>query len=118
MTAPTYDRGDVVDGPNQFGPGDRPYICLTDTGHPFNNEEAVWVVVSKTPRSVAIELTSSEFAKGGLRIDPSYANPWNLVTIKNADMGSFQGVLTDDVIEEIQRQAAAYIIPQEFPGRP
>lgn len=105
-----YDRGAVVKGPDLFGGHDhRPYVCLTDDAHPFDDEESLYTTVTTTRRSAAIPLTESDFVSGGLPQE-SYVNPWTVTSIRHADMADVEGHLTDATLEKIAREAADYIL--------
>lgn len=104
-----YARGDVVKGPDPFGASRyRPWVCLTDRSHPFIDQEGLFSAVTTTERSVAIELTSADFASGGLS-RKSYTNPWTVVTIKNADISKKEGELIDSTTDAIASAAAGFI---------
>ena len=102
-------RGSVMKGPDLFADHDyRPYVRLSDDSHPFGDEEALYVAVTTTPRSVAVSLTESDFAAGSLPKD-SYANPWTVVPIRHADIQAKEGQLTRRKTNEIAREAANYL---------
>ena len=104
-----YDRGAVVKGPDLFADYDyRPYVCLSDDTHPFNDEEALYAAVTTTRRAVAIPLTDDDFTTGGLPRE-SYVNPWTIATIRHADIQHEEGRLVDATIETIAQEAAGYI---------
>lgn len=105
----SYSRGEVVKGPDLVGPHDhRPYVLISTTDHPFQDEEGLWVTVTTTGRSRAIPLGNDDFHSGGLD-KPSFASPWNVATIKFADMGKREGVLKDDVVRQIVTDVGFYI---------
>lgn len=107
-----YTRGDVVKGPNHFSSDpNRPYVALSNETHPFSDEEAIYAVVTSTARSDAIPITGGDFQSGSLRLDPSYASPWALVTLKHDDILDQEGVLTDQTTKRIAGNAAHYINP-------
>lgn len=117
MVSRQYRRGAVVKGPDLVGRGShRPWVCVTGGAQPFASEEALWVAVSTTPRSEAVELRRSDFETGALP-KRSFANPWTVVTIKHADMSGTEGRLADAVTDEISNQAAAYLSPDSVSGR-
>lgn len=104
-----YSRGDVVKGPDLFGAGTfRPWVLVSDTSHPFAGQEGLWVVVTTTERSQAIPLGEGDFIEGGLS-KTSYANPWNVTTIKMADMKEVGGRLSESLVDQIARDAAGYL---------
>lgn len=104
-----YSRGAVVKGPDLFGSSSyRPWVSVNTTEHPFHTQEGLWVAVTTTGRSQAIPLGDDDFTSGGLP-KTSYANPWNVTTIKTADMGAVEGVLDEDVVDRIVTDAATYM---------
>lgn len=107
-----YSRGDVVKAPDPFGGHpSRPYIALSDDTHPFDTEEAIYAVITRTARSDAIPITSADFLSGGLPSDPSYASPWTLVTIKHDDVIDQEGTLDAKTTNRIGGNAAHYVDP-------
>lgn len=104
-----YERGAVVKGPDLLAGHDfRPYICLSDETHPFADEEGLYAAATTTSRSIAIRLTDEDFVDGGLPRE-TYVNPWTIVTIRHADMHGIEGLLREEIIEEIAERAAEYI---------
>lgn len=96
-------------GPDLFGPHTyRPYVCLSDSTHPFSDEEALYAAVTTTHRSVAISLTDDDFATGSLPQE-SYVNPWTVPSIRHADVQTEEGRLIDATIETIAQDAAGYL---------
>lgn len=107
-----YERGDVIKAPDPFGGNaGRPYVVLSSDTHPFNAEEAVCAAITKTARSETIPITESDFLSGELPIDPSYASPWVLVTIKHADVLEQFRTLDDQTTDRVARNAALYVDP-------
>jgi mRNA-degrading endonuclease toxin of MazEF toxin-antitoxin module len=104
-----HNRGAVVKGPDLLGEHSyRPYICLSDDSPPFRDEEAVYTPLTTTSRSVAIPISDDDFISGGLP-KQSYVNPWNLVTIRHADMLDTEGQLTETTVNTIARRASSYL---------
>lgn len=109
MTSTTYSRGAVVKGPDLFGSSTfRPWVLVSTRDHPFSGEEGLWVAVTTTSRSQAIPLGDDDFESGGLP-KTSFASPWNVTTIKLADMGVVEGMLDADVTDRIAETAATYM---------
>ncbi|WP_058366683.1 hypothetical protein [Haloparvum sedimenti] len=105
----TYDRGDVVKGPDLFAEYDfRPYVYLSDESHPFSDEEALYAAVTTTRRAVAIPISDDDFRSGGLPRD-SYVNPWTVASIRHADIEGTEGRLIEETTEKIAREAAGYL---------
>lgn len=109
MTEQEYARGAVVKGPDLLADNSfRPYVCLSDDGPPFRDEEAVYAAVTTTQRSVAVPLSDEDFASGTLP-KQSYVNPWTLVTIRHADMDRIEGQLVPETTETIAERAASHL---------
>lgn len=105
----TYTRGEVVKGPDLFGSSSfRPWVSVSTEAHPFESQEGLWVAVTTTGRSEAIPLGGDDFVSGGLP-KTSYASPWNVTTIKTADVGTVEGILEERVVDRIAEQAAVYM---------
>ncbi len=104
-----FSRGAVVKGPDLFANHDfRPYVCLSDETHPFSDEEALFAAITTTRRSVAIPLTDSDFANGGLP-QQSYVNPWTVASIRHADIQGEEGRLLEETVEAIAEESAGYL---------
>ncbi|MCH7660699.1 MAG: hypothetical protein IH933_09010 [Euryarchaeota archaeon] len=107
-----FSRGDVVKAPDPFGGHEgRPYIALSDDTHRFAGEEAIYAAITTTPRSEAIPITGSDFISGSLPVDPSFASPWALVTLKHDDVLKQEGTLDDQTTDRIGGNAAHYVDP-------
>lgn len=105
----SYSRGEVVTGPDLFGSSTyRPWVLVSTQRHPFDNQEGLWVAVTTTGRSQAVPLGRDDFKSGGLP-KTSYASPWNVTTIKMADMGAVEGILGEHVVDQIATDAASYM---------
>lgn len=104
-----YSRGQIVKGPDLFGQSKfRPWLLVSDNSHPFGNQEGLWAVVTTTSRSIAVPLGSSDFESGPLS-KQSYVNPWNITTIKFADMYNVEAKVSDSVVDQVARDAANYM---------
>ncbi|WP_254840932.1 hypothetical protein [Natronomonas marina] len=104
-----YDRGDVVKGPDLFADHDyRPYVCLSDSTHPFSDEEAVYAAATTTQRDFAVRISEKDFKTGGLPRE-TFVNPWTVVTIRHADIQYREGELIQGTTEEIASETAGYL---------
>ncbi len=103
-----YERGDVVWHPAPFRDGGRPYVVLSDDDHPFYGEEYVVVGVTTTERERAVALTSGTWAEGGAP-KPSWASPWDVLTVKDATISDRLGWLTRETTDEIATAVARLI---------
>ncbi|WP_409025294.1 hypothetical protein [Halalkalicoccus salilacus] len=101
--------GAVVKGPDLFADHDyRPYVRLSDTTHPFSDEEALYAAATTTQRAVAILLSDDDFETGGLPRE-TYVNPWTIVPIRDADIQYEEGRLITATTDTIARAAAGYL---------
>lgn len=110
MTDGPFQRGDVVWHPAPFKKpsGERPFLVLSDSSHPFHGAEYAVVGLTRTDRPPAIELDRSAWAAGDPGGD-SYASPWYLFTIKHADVTRPKGALTDATTDEVATAVAAML---------
>jgi len=105
MSGSPYRRGAVVKAPDPFGAGShRPYVHVTDPSHPFDGEEGLFVAVTTTERSAAVELADDDFVSGGLP-RRSNVSPWVVTTFKHADVAGREGRLAVGVVDA----AAGYL---------
>ena len=73
----SYQRGDVVWGPDPFKSGEnpRPWLILNNDTHPFGEEEYMTVTLTTTPHDEGIPLEDTNWVEGGMPRQ-SYASPW------------------------------------------
>jgi len=64
----SYQRGDVVWGPDPFKSGEspRPWLILNNDSHPFGDEEYMTVTLTTTPHSNGIPLEDTDWKTGGM----------------------------------------------------
>lgn len=115
----TYARGEVVKGPDVFGPNQyRPFVCLSEpSNHPFPGQEGLYVAVTTTSRSEAVPLPASAFVSGGLP-KRSFASPWVITTLKDADIVVVEGELSTSTVSQIADAAAQYLGVQPASNSP
>jgi hypothetical protein len=94
-----FARGDVVRTPAYFKTRttERPYLVVSTDAHPFHGGEYVALGITTRDRTEALSL-DGEWVKGGTP-EPSYLNPWSLVTIKHASISGGQGRLREEFVE-------------------
>lgn len=110
----TRERGDVVIGTDPFGAsGYRPYLVLSNEQHPFAGEEYLTVIITTTERDEAVALTDEPVFVEGELLEPSYANPWNVVTLKEMDITKRVARLQPAVCDEIASDLTTYITADE-----
>lgn len=110
MSDDAFARGDVVWHPAPFKPrsNERPFLVLSGPAHPFHGTEYVVVGLTRTARSVAIELDASSWAVGDPGSD-SYASPWYVFTIKHGDIVRPKGALTESATTDVAQAVATVI---------
>jgi hypothetical protein len=59
----TYERGDVVWGPDPFKQGEspRPWLILNNERHPFGDEEYMTVTITTTPHEGGVAITEDDW---------------------------------------------------------
>jgi mRNA-degrading endonuclease toxin of MazEF toxin-antitoxin module len=95
----SFTRSDVVWAPAQFKTQttERPYLVVSTDAHPFHGEEYVALGITTRRRAEALSL-DGEWEKGGTP-EPSYVNPWSLVTIKHGSITDGQGRVREEFVE-------------------
>jgi len=94
-------RGDVWWGPapNKSSPAYRPWLVVSDTSHPFANDECIAVGLTTKQHSESITVPDSAWVRGGSQKD-AYIFPWYVTTIKHRDLDNQQGTLSPSLIRE------------------
>jgi mRNA-degrading endonuclease toxin of MazEF toxin-antitoxin module len=103
-----YERGDVVWHPAPFRDGGRPFVILSDDGHPFYGEEYVVIGVTTTERERAVALTPDTWSEGEAP-KSSWASPWYVLTVKHATISDRLGRLTNEATDDIATAVARLI---------
>lgn len=103
-----FERGHVVWHDGLFRGGGRPWVVLSDDGHPYHGREYLVCGVTTTERDHAVPLAEDAWLTGGLP-RPSFASPWFLSTLKHARIDNGVGGLTDDAVGRIVTEAAGYL---------
>ncbi len=70
----SYQRGDVVWGPDPFKSGEnpRPWLILNNDSHPFGDEEYMTVTLTTTAHDEGLPLEDANWIEGGM---PNRATP-------------------------------------------
>jgi hypothetical protein len=105
----TYDRGEVWWGPAQHksSPSYRPWVLVSDTGHPFAHTESIALAMTTQPHAEGIEVPDAAWDRGGSQKD-AFVSPWYAVTIKHRDLDRQQGSLADPVVAEAVEKLHRY----------
>ena len=103
-----FDRGHVVWHGGLFKGSARPWLVVSDDGHPFSGEEYIVVGLTTTARPEAIRVDQDQWVIGGLP-KTSYASPWFLTTLKHAGIDRGIGMLTNDTVDAIIDDLVDYV---------
>lgn len=104
------ERGSVVDGPDPLGGSRaRPWLKLSDHGHPFDGEEGIFAALTRTERTIAVGVEPSDFVRGGLPHADSYVSPWVLVTFKEDGLFKERGQVSEELVDEVAEKGAWYL---------
>jgi len=110
----SYQRGDVVWGPDPFKSGEnpRPWLILNNDAHPFGGEEYLTVTLTTTPHDEGIEITDDDWVEGGMP-RRSFASPWAVMSPKDAAIVRRQGRLQEGFVREAAEELWTYLEPPE-----
>lgn len=110
----SYERGDVVWGPDPFKSGEnpRPWLILNNDAHPFGTEEYMTVTLTTTPHDEGIPLEASDWIEGGMP-RRSYASPWTVASPKHAALVRRQGRLTESFVRTVVNALESYLEPPD-----
>ena len=105
-----YPQGAIVFATDPFGgnPGGRPYVVLSNSDHPFADEECVAAVITTTERAAAIKLDEKAFTRGSLP-KRSFVSPWSVVTLKNQTVTKHVATVTKTVVDTAVSELNHYL---------
>jgi len=108
----TFERGDVVWGPDPFKTTDRPrpWLLLNNDEHPFGTEEYIVATLTTTGREEALSIESDDWIVG----EPtrqSYVSPWTVSTLKHDDVTQPQGQVTEPFVRRAVDELGRYLAP-------
>lgn len=108
----TYQRGDVVWGPDPFKKGEnpRPWLILNNGTHPFGEEEYMTVTLTTTPLEEGIPLDDADWVEGGMPRQ-SYVSPWTVASPKHAAIVRRQGRLDESFVQTVVEALETYLEP-------
>ena len=88
----SYQRGDVVWGPDPFKAGENPHpwLILRNETHLFGDEEYMTVTLTTTQHDDAVSIEESDWIEGGMSRQ-SYASSWADASPKHAAVDRRQG---------------------------
>jgi len=94
-------QGDVWWGPapNKSSPTYRPWLVVSDSSHPFADNECIVVGLSTQQHPESIAVPDSAWVRGSSQKD-AYISPWYVTTIKHRDLDNQQGTLSASLLSE------------------
>ena len=108
----SYQRGDVIWGPDPFKSGEspRPWLILNNDAHPFGGEEYITVTLTTTPHDGTIPIDGGDWIEGGMPCQ-SYAWPWSVASPKHAAIVRRQGRLKESFVQTVIDAMQTYLEP-------
>lgn len=109
----SYQRGDVIWGPDPFKSGEnpRPWLILNNDSHPFGDEEYMTVTLTTTAHDETVPIETSDWVQGGMPRQ-SYASPWAIASPKHTAIVRRQGRLTESFVRTVIEAMNTYLEPQ------
>lgn len=94
-------QGEVWWGPapHKSGPAYRPWLVVSDDSHPFADVECIGVGMTTRDHPDGIAVPDEAWVRGGSKTD-AYISPWYATTIKQRDLDSQQGELSNDIVAD------------------
>lgn len=95
----TYTQGEVWWGPapHKSSASYRPWLLVSNTMHPFANEECIAVGLTTRQHGDGIAVPEDAWIRGGSNKE-AYISPWYVTTIKHRDLDDQQGELSDSIV--------------------
>lgn len=108
----SYQRGDVVWGPDPFKSGEnpRPWLILNNDRHPFGDEEYMTVTLTTTAHEDGIPIDNADWSEGEMP-RRSYASPWVVASPKDAAIVRRQGRLKESFVRTVVDAMTSYLEP-------
>lgn len=108
----SYDRGDVLWGPDPFKSGEtpRPWLVLNNDAHPFGDEQYMTVTLTTTPHDGVVPIEDADWVEGGMPRQ-SYASPWSIASPKHDSVIRRQGRLRETFVRSVTDELTAYLEP-------
>lgn len=94
-------RGEVHWGPapHKDSPAYRPWLVVSDSSHPFADEECIALALTTQKHDSGIAVPTDAWIAGG-SVKQSYISPSYVATIKHRDFDTHQGTLADEMVDE------------------
>ncbi|WP_181685871.1 type II toxin-antitoxin system PemK/MazF family toxin [Halorhabdus salina] len=95
------DQGDVWWGPapHKADPAYRPWLVVSDSSHPFADEESIVVGLTTQRHPDSIPVPDDAWIRGGSE-KRAYISPWYVTTVKDRDLDNLQGTLAESLVVE------------------
>jgi mRNA-degrading endonuclease toxin of MazEF toxin-antitoxin module len=108
----SYERGDVVWGPDPFksGTNPRPWLILNNDSHPFGDEEYLTATLTTTPHDEGVAIADDDWVEGGMP-KRSFVSPWAVASPKHAVIVRRQGRLSEAFVRTVVDALASYLDP-------
>jgi mRNA-degrading endonuclease toxin of MazEF toxin-antitoxin module len=94
--------------PYKSSPAYRPWLVVSDTSHPFSDEESIVVAMTTQNHPDGIAVPNEAWVQGGSEKE-AYVSPWYVTTIKQRDLDNQQGKLTDSLVADVVETLHGYI---------
>lgn len=103
-------RGEVWWGPapHKSSPAYRPWLVVSDSSHPFADEECIVVAMTTQGHPDGIAVPDEAWVRGGSEKD-AYVSPWYVTTIKQRDLDNQQGKLAESLVGEVVEALHGYV---------
>lgn len=105
------DRGDVVRSVDPFKLGtsrQRPWLIVSDDGHPFADEQYVALAVSTKSYEESIPLSDAGWEAGGVPRE-SYVSPWAVHSPRTEDLEAWQGRVEQSFVDRAVAVTQQYL---------
>lgn len=106
-----YAHGSVVLAPASFKRGLRPYLAVSNERRPYFGSEYTVAVITTHARSEAVELNPAQLSEGGLKVYPSYVNPWSLHVFQHDDIDRRVAQVDDRVLAKVADGISRFVEP-------
>lgn len=105
------ERGDVVRSVDPFKLGNetqRPWLIISNTSHPFVDEQYVAVAISTKRYPDSIGLESTVWETGGVPVE-SFVSPWAIHSPRAEDLVAWQGRVTESFVDTVVDAFESYV---------
>jgi mRNA-degrading endonuclease toxin of MazEF toxin-antitoxin module len=94
-------QGEVWWGPapHKSDPAYRPWLVVSDTGHPFADVECIVVGLTTQQHDAGLSIPDSAWIRGGSETT-AYISPWYVMTVKHRDLERHQGTLASSIVAD------------------